>query len=265
MKRWFPGLAVVLLGAGLLAGCAEGVDKNEMPAVPVPEPTRPGAEALGEELRALIREVNEDHGGRSGIAVATEDGVVHSGLSGNSWAWSTIKVPVALVADQRGLATDELIEAAISYSDNDAAYMLSELIDNDYGDLPHVPDLAHPPGETNWSLADQARFASLLPCVDTVGTTYGAMGEIVEWQRRGLAEIPGVHFKGGWGYDTETVYTLRQFGTVDVDDGVVGLAVITHPDDGTHATAEAILDDLGRGLAELVDARSIGPAVSCRT
>ncbi|QGU04499.1 hypothetical protein CETAM_06165 [Corynebacterium comes] len=247
-------------------GCAADVDEpaaRVANVAPVAENGYLGPEELRQELRALIRDVNDEHGGRIGIAVATGEGVVHSGLSGNSWAWSTIKVPVAMAADDRGLATEELIEASISSSDNDAAYQLSVLIDGDYGNLRHAPTLADPPGETKWRLADQAQFAVLLPCTDTAGTTYGAMGEIVEWQQFGLANIPGAHFKGGWGYDTDTVYTLRQFGTADVDDGVVGLAIISHPDDGSHASAEEILDEVGSRLKELLDAHSIGPAATC--
>lgn len=255
--------------AGLLAGCVSDVERQpdvdgrgDVVAAEE-ESTYLGPEGLRGELRSLIRDVNAEHGGRSGVAVATADGVAHSGLSGNSWAWSTIKVPVAVVADERGVATEELIEASISFSNNDAAYALSTLLEGDYGALPHVPEIIEPPGETKWRLEDQALFATQLPCVDETGATYEAMGDIVEWQQRGLAEIPGAHFKGGWGYDTDTIYTLRQFGTAEVDGGVVGLALITHPDDGSHDTAEAILDDLGGGLKKLLDARSIGPAVTC--
>lgn len=256
-------MATAVVSAGLLVGCAADVDTPEVVVTPTAESAYPDMEELRQELRALIREVNAEHGGRSGVAVSTAEGVAHSGLSGNSWAWSTIKVPLAIVADEQGVVTGELIDASISSSDNDAAYAVSELLDGDYGDLRHVPEIADPPGETTWRLEDQALFASELPCVDAAGTTYGAMGEIVEWQQAGLAEIPDAHYKGGWGYDTETIYTLRQFGTAEVDDGVVGLAIITHPDDGSHETAEAILDDLGRGLKELLDARSLGPAVTC--
>jgi hypothetical protein len=264
VNRWFPPAAAVVLGAGLLAGCAADVGTVEAYPVEISSGDFLDAEELQGELRALIRKVNEEHGGRIGIAVATGDDVVRAGLSGNSWAWSTIKVPVALTADARGVAGEDLIRASVSQSDNHAAYVLSVLIDGDHGGLPHVPELAEWPGETEWNLSEQAQFAAGLPCTDTVGTTYGAMGEIVDWQQVGLARIPDARFKGGWGQDTDTVYTLRQLGTAPVGDGVVGLAVITHPDDGLHATAEEILDEVGLGLRELLDARSIGPAVTCR-
>ncbi|MCS5480835.1 hypothetical protein NYP18_14415 [Corynebacterium sp. YIM 101645] len=264
MNRWFPAAMVAVMGAGLMTGCVTEVGTLEAQLEEVTSSDHLTAEELHGELRKLIQEVNEEHGGRIGIAVATGDGVVRAGLSGHSWAWSTIKVPVALAADARGLAEEELVQASISQSDNDAAYLLSLLIDNDHDGLPHVPELAEWPGETEWSLSEQAQFAAGLPCTDTVGTTYGAMGEIVDWQQVGLSQIPGARFKAGWGQDTDTVYTLRQLGTAPVDTGVVGLAVITHPDDGTHATAEEILDEVGLGLRELIDARSISPAVSCR-
>lgn len=263
VNRWFPAAAAAVMGFGLLTGCVAEVDTLEAP--PEEVTTRDGlsADELHGELKALIQEVNEEHGGRIGIAVATGEGVVRAGLSGNSWAWSTIKVPVALTADARGLADEELIQASISQSDNDAAYLLSLLIENDHGGLEHVPELEEWPGETEWTLSEQAQFAAGLPCTDTVGTTYEAMGEIVDWQQVGLSRIPGARFKGGWGQDTDTVYTLRQLGTAPVGDGVVGLAVITHPDDSLHTTAEEILDEVGIGLRELLDARSIAPAVPC--
>lgn len=266
VNRWFPAAAAAVLGVGLLTGCVAEVDTLESHPAEASAPEGVlDADELHGELRALIQEVSAEHGGRIGIAVATGDDVVRAGLSGHSWAWSTIKVPVALTADARDLAEEELIQASISQSDNDAAYLLSLLIEGDYGDLPHVPELnAEWPGETVWSLGEQAQFAAQLPCLDTVGTTYEAMGEVVDWQQVGLAQLPGAHFKGGWGQDTDTVYTLRQLGTAPVDGGVVGLAVITHPDDSTHATAEEILDEVGRGLKELIDAHSIAPATSCR-
>lgn len=263
VNRWFPAAVAAVMGIGLLTGCVAEGDTLEAHPEEVTAGDHLDAEELRGELRKLIREVSEEHGGRVGIAVATGDGVVRAGLSGNSWAWSTIKVPVALTADARGLAEEELIQASISQSDNDAAYLLSLLIENDHGGLRHVPELAEWPGETEWNLSEQAQFAAGLPCTDTVGTTYEAMGEIVDWQQVGLAQIPGARFKGGWGQDTATVYTLRQLGTVPVGDGVVGLAVITHPDDRLHTTAEEILDEVGLGLKELLEARSIGPADTC--
>lgn len=256
-----------LLVAGLLGSCSAQVDTLEASPVPLVGQATPGylaAEELRDELRTLIRTVNERHGGRTGISVATGEGVVHAGLAGNSYAWSTIKVPVAMVVDERGMAAEELIEASISRSDNDAAYSLFMLLEGEEGNLRYVPELEELPGETKWKLSDQAQFAARLPCTDTVGTTYRMMGEIVDWQQVGLSKLPDAHFKGGWGYDTDTVYTLRQFGTAEVGDGVIGLALLTHPDDGSHATAEKILDELGEGLNKLIDAHSIGPAVTCR-
>ncbi|NLA54838.1 MAG: hypothetical protein GX859_00850 [Corynebacterium humireducens] len=273
MNTWFSGLARVasravpaLLGVGLLAGCvSDGAAEENVSPESAADSSLLTAEELRQELRALAREVGDGYGGRVGIAVATADGVTHVGLTGNSWSWSTIKVPVAVVADREEVATEALIGASISSSDNAAAYQLSRAIDGDLGDLPHTPELEALPGETKWSLVEQAQFAAELPCLDTVGTTYAAMADIVDWQQYGLAEIPDAHFKGGWGGDTSRVYTVRQLGTVPVGKGVVGLAVITHPDDNSHDTAVEILDAVGSGLAELIEAGAIGPAVTCRS
>ena len=259
--RYLP----VLLSAGLLAGCAShGVAGENTAAAPIDEPATLSLEELRGELLSLARTAGEEQGGRVGIAVATADGVAQAGLNGNSWSWSTIKVPVAVVADEQGVATEALIEASISVSDNAAAYQLSRAIDRDLGDLLHAPELEPLPGETIWRLTEQAQFAAQLPCLDTVGTTYAAMGDIVEWQRYGLAEIDGARFKGGWGNDTDEVYTVRQLGTVPAGGGVVGVALITHPDDNSHDTAVEILDAVGRGLATLIAADALAPVEACR-
>lgn len=265
MKKWWE-LGVALMCAGLVSGCASHGTAIEADAPEVVEIAPDGdpylsAEELRAQLRDIAREISDEYGGRLGIAVTDGEDVVQVGLSGNSWAWSTIKVPVAVVADREGVATEELIVASISSSDNDAAYYLSAAIDMDLGDLGHVPELEPLPGETPWSLVEQARFAAELPCVDEIGTTWDAMGDIVEWQDYGLGQIPGTHFKGGWGQDTPRVYTLRQLGAVPVDGGTVGIAVITHPDDADHDTATLILDEVGLRLAGLI--HDIAPGTTC--
>lgn len=257
------GAVVLPLCAGLLAACVSDGPSGESAAETTPAVIHHDPADLRAELLALAKRVSADHGGRVGIAVATGEEVVHVGLTGNSFAWSTVKVPVAVVADRKGVATPELIAASISNSDNAAAYQLSWSIDHDLEGLAHAPELEPLPGETFWPLPDQALFAAQLPCVDTEGTTYDSMADIVDWQQYGLANIDGAHFKGGWGLDTPRVYALRQLGTVPVEGGLIGVALITHPDDADHDTGVEILDALSLGLAKLIDAGAIAPATSC--
>ncbi|WIM72504.1 hypothetical protein QP028_00110 [Corynebacterium suedekumii] len=170
---------------------------------------------------------------------------------------------MAIAADKQDLVVDGVIGQAISASDNDAAYQLRVLADEVH--MPGVPELADPMGRTEWPVAEQAEFAVRIPCIDTSGTTYDAMADIVEWQDYGLGDLPGARFKGGWGPDTDTVYTLRQFGTIPTDDGLFGVALIVHPDDNTHDTAEAMVVDLVAALQERISAAVFPAPARLRT
>lgn len=255
-------MGAAVLSVGMLAACAAQAPPSVEAAGEDPPrgETEPQASPAA-ELLDIVREIRADHGGRVGIAVYTADGVVSAGEPGRSPAWSTIKVPVAIAADKQDLVVDGVIEQAISASDNDAAYQLRVLADEVH--MPGVPELADPMGRTEWSVAQQAEFATSLPCIDTSGTTYDAMADIVEWQDYGLGDLPGARFKGGWGPDTDTVYTLRQFGTVPTDDGLLGVALIVHPDDNTHDTAEAMVVDLVAALAERISAAVFPAPPAC--
>ncbi|RNE48302.1 hypothetical protein C5L39_07175 [Corynebacterium alimapuense] len=247
----------------LLAGCAEASLDAELPPVQTftEQAQQTAVLPVEENLTRLINDIEAVHGGTVGIAVAGADGVVQVGDLGDSDAWSTIKVPVAITADAAGLADPELIEAAITVSDNDAAYLLRLQVDQT--ELPYVPELEELMGETHWLLADQAQFATNLSCLDTVGTTYDAMGRIVEWQDIGLGLIPEAHFKSGWGQETDDIYTYRQFGSVQTLDGALGLAVIAHPGDNTPETAEAMIQELGQGLSVLLESGLLGSGINC--
>ncbi|MDO5512846.1 hypothetical protein [Corynebacterium sp.] len=263
MMKSLPGAVVLLLSAGLVAGCVADTTAEETPVEPVDDGTSLERVDLRAELRTLVAEVSADHGGRVGLALATGDEVVHVGLTGTSFAWSTVKVPIAVAAEREGVATEALIEASISNSDNAAAYQLARAVDLELGDLDFVPELEPLPGETFWPLTEQAQFAADLPCVDTEGATYAAMADIVDWQRYGLANIDGAHFKGGWGLDAPQVYGVRQIGTVPAGDGHIGVAMIAYPDDANHDTGTDILDALSLGLAELIDAGDVAPTAIC--
>jgi hypothetical protein len=137
-----------------------------------------------------------------------------------SRAWSTMKVPVIVAAIAAGRADWEAIEAAITRSDNDAARLLWDRLDDgpaeveailrragdDRTTLERYPD---PRGYTSfgrtvWSLTGAVAFyralarGELLPEADTE-RVLDAMGRIVAEQRWGLGRIPGIRFKGGWG------------------------------------------------------------------
>lgn len=189
-------------------------------------------------------------------------------------AWSTIKVPLAIAAlrhDPEGAMLDA--EAAITISDNaaadalwnslgdglEAAQAVQQVLD-EAGDA--VTGVAGPRtrldyeafGATEWSLTDQVRFASRLPCLPQTETVTRLMGEIVPDQGWGLGTLDGAEFKGGWGPDDETgVYTARQFGLLPTRSGLVAVALAAQADSGSFADATALLDSLAALLGRHVD------------
>jgi hypothetical protein len=139
-------------------------------------------------------------------------------------AWSTMKVPVVVAAIRAGRADGDLIEAAITRSDNDAARRLWGRLDDGAAELEailreagdHETRIERDPdprghssfGRTVWSLPAGMSFygalarGELLLEADTE-RVLDAMGRIVPEQRWGLGGIPGIRFKGGWGPSEE--------------------------------------------------------------
>ena len=156
---------------------------------------------------------------------ALEGGPVETrGELSASRAWSTMKVPVVVAALAAGRADWEAIEAAITRSDNDAARLLWDGLDDGAAEVEAVlrragddattlrrepdPRGYSPFGRTVWPLAGAVAFygalarGELLPRADTE-RVLDAMGRIVPEQRWGLGAIPGIRFKGGWGPSEE--------------------------------------------------------------
>ncbi|MFC9894425.1 hypothetical protein ACFVMC_12080 [Nocardia sp. NPDC127579] len=227
--------------------------------------------ARSESLAAEFAQLQPDLGGRVGLAIMPVGGGKMTVLG--EWrtgiAWSTIKVPLAIAAlrhDPEGVLGD--VEAAITWSDNgaadalwaslgageEAARAVQQVLDeaDDSSDLAasHTQLEQSAFGATEWTLTDQVRFASKLPCLDQTSTVTKLMGEITPEQGWGLGKLDDVEFKGGWGPDDETgIYTVRQFGLVPTKSGRVAIAVAAQADSGTYDDATALLDT----LAELLD------------
>ena len=139
-------------------------------------------------------------------------------------AWSTMKVPVVVAAIAAGRADWTAIEAAITRSDNDAAGLLWETLDDGAAEVEAVlreagdqeTTLERDPdprghssfGRTVWFAARRNHVlrplarGELLPDADTE-RMLDAMGRIVPEQRWGLGQIPSIRFKGGWGPSEE--------------------------------------------------------------
>lgn len=287
--------ATAALTAVLLAGsisCAptpeyEGAAEAATPVVADAGQAGDPTAELEAKLNRLLRTLEHEHEGIFGVAVATADGIAQAGDPGRWHAWSTIKVPIALAVLNSGAGEEEelreLVEASLTRSDNDAAAELWQLLGGGeeaartlekllapYGGInaqPLAADYAPTPiGLLAWPLAGQAEFASHLPCLPGAEPVYRAMGEIVPWQQDGLSLIEGAHFKGGWSRERAEgarPYTYRQLGVVAAGDGVIGLAVLVHPEDGTHATAVEMIDALSVGMGKLLVAEQPAPSPTC--
>ncbi|MFC3849390.1 hypothetical protein ACFORJ_04330 [Corynebacterium hansenii] len=238
-----------------------------------PDPTGPGkspGQADG-DLAAEIDAIVERWGGRAGAALAVPgtggEAPRVAGELVDDVAWSTSKVPVAIAAVRAGGAGAADVTSAIAVSDNAAAESLwaglgdprtaaaaADAVLRDGGDATTRvnAERTRPEftafGQTRWALPDQARFGANLTCLDGAGPVVSAMGEIADDQRYGLGVVPGARFKGGWGPDESGMYLVRQFGTVAVDGGEVGVAIAARPADGTYETGQAMLTDIAEAV-----------------
>ncbi|WPF67101.1 MULTISPECIES: hypothetical protein [unclassified Corynebacterium] len=234
--------------------------------------------ALGKELRRVVDGAVAHHGGRAGLAVVSEGQVYSAGDPAQGAAWSTIKVPIAIAAYRAGTAEDDTARAAITYSDNDASVELWNSLGKSAeasAAVQEVLSLTGDPtdvarqwghsgarvsfGEVSWPLSGQALFASKVQCVEGAEPVVELMGEISEEHKYGLGLFPGAVFKGGWGPDDDGVFTMRQLGVVDG----VGIAMYVHPEDETESEGRAMLDDMARGLRELLAKGDIRASRGC--
>lgn len=199
----------------------------------------PQLEASFDELAATVPAT-------IGMAIARPD--VTEVYSLGRWscgvAWSTIKVPLAIASLRRDpVRAHELVVKAITESDNHASEQLwSQLgepadaarqvqaVVNECGDTATVVESQRIRlgftafGQTQWTLVDQARFATHLARMPDAAAVVGLMRRLVIDHRWGLA-AKGVAAKGGWGPGVRGGYLVRQFGFVPTYSGHVGVAL----------------------------------------
>ena len=191
-----------------------------------------------------------------------ELGALHGGL-----AWSTIKVPIALAVEARGPDPrhEELIDAALTVSDNEASLELWERLGSPQAAAAAVQDVLAsagdtatkveqrilregytPFGQTEWSLRAQAQLMAALPELPDSEPIRSRMRRVVPEQRWGLGTLgEDVEFKGGWGPDPEGRHLVRQIGIVGSG---LAIALATVPADGTLESGIAIIDRLAQWL-----------------
>ena len=208
--------------------------------------------------------------GEVGVALSSgeELGTIRGGV-----AWSTIKVPLALaVAAREPTALDEeLIELALTVSDNVAAYTLWERLGPPEVAGAAVQDVLvsagdtttrietrvrragfTPFGQTQWTLAAQAQLMEALPELPHSAGVRDCMRRVVPEQRWGLGVLgDDVELKGGWGPDPDGRHLVRQMGIV----GSHAVALAAAPRDGSVESGTAMLDRLAEWFGESLAAR----------
>ena len=208
--------------------------------------------------------------GEVGVALSSgeELGTIRGGV-----AWSTIKVPLALaVAAREPTALDEeLIDLALTASDNVAAYALWERLGPPEVAGAAVQDVLvsagdtttrietkvlragfTPFGQTQWTLAAQARLMAALPELPHSAGVRDCLRRVVPEQRWGLGVLgDDVELKGGWGPDPDGRNLVRQMGIV----GSHAVALAAAARDGSVESGTAMLDRLAQWFGESLAAR----------
>ncbi|MFN3601693.1 MAG: hypothetical protein ACK4UY_09930 [Dietzia sp.] len=246
-----------------------GVEDQEAGRETIPVAPPAATEAPGDvpiDLDAVIGVAS----GTAGVAVAAVGGgsdVQSSGSWQTGVAWSTIKVPLAIAATRIDPQSLERASTAITVSDNQAAENLWNslgggtaaasavgVVLTEGGDyISQVPSVRTRVGysifgQTLWSLIDQARFGSRLPCLGSAAPVVNLMGQVSPDQSWGLGRIPGSRFKGGWGPGESGGYLVRQFGTVPAAGGELAVAV---------AVESASFEEGVRALSGVADALAL--------
>lgn len=219
-----------------------------------------------------------EQSGSVGIAIGPVNGTAPAQLFGDlptEVSWSTIKVPLALAALREvGAVAQPDINLAIMNSDNAAAERLWGMLGEPTEASAAVTEVLREAGDTTtvvqsqkvragftafgqtqWSLVNQARFASQLPCMPDGAGILSLMRQVSGTQQWGVQSIDGTAVKGGWGpqADVEGNYLVRQMAVVPVDAGDVVVTMATTPDNGTFEDGTAVLDDVGAWIAENLD------------
>lgn len=285
MKQRLTALA----GAGVLSlsACTIGEPLTEPETVPVevvtvtetssdapaPATAEPQERApdVTQALNDIVDRVVAAHGGQAAISVGGE---FSAGDASGFASWSTMKVPVAIAALNAHPELSAEAANAIQVSDNGAADILwrsttPEAVEAVLaeGDAPVAvqSEVTRPGfsafGQTQWSVSEQARFASHLGCVTGAAPVLELMGNISGGQAYGLGTIAGARFKGGWGPSISGAYEVRQFGLVpDAHGRMIPVAIAASAADGTYESGQAMLTQL---TTELIPELDAAPSAAC--
>ena len=227
--------------------------------------------------------------GAEGVAVSLA-GVGHPVSSVGSLrtgvAWSTAKVPVAMAAIRGGVGSSANLVPAITASDNAAAERLWSALGSGTTAAARVTAQiraagdAHTMvqaqrlragytafGQTDWALADQARFVAGMRCVAAGRQVLALMSQVVPGQRWGLGSTGHpAQFKGGWGPGVSpgaaNGWMDRQMGVLQIQGKPLAVAIATTA--GDHGIGTQNLTRLANWVATHVDVSAAPRAPVCR-
>lgn len=188
-------------------------------------------------------------------------------------AWSTAKVPLSVAALRKG-GSESDVKAAITASNNEAAKALWAKLNSD-APAKEVPAAAAvdevlrdggdsttktqkksdrpeytPFGQTEWTLADQARFAAKLPCINKGKEVLGYMSQVIPDHDWGLGRVASSSIKGGWGPGTDGKYLVRQLAVIDVNGGKVAVTAAVLPKSGSFEDGITMLNKIGKWVSD---------------
>ncbi|MBH0781374.1 serine hydrolase [Nocardia bovistercoris] len=286
-SRWRRALGVGALALLLTTSCGSDDGANDATAETTTSITQAAAVSepaltwtLPGTLAADFQELQGAMRGRYGMAIMPVGGQ-RMATFGN-WttgpAWSTMKVPLTIAAIRSDPANGGFAaNAAITESDNAAADVLWQALGSPQKAAAAVETVLREGGatqttvqatrvraehsafgQTEWSLAEQVRFASRLPCLAQSATVMKLMEQIVPSHRWGLGVFPGAEFKGGWGPDTSGKYLVRQFGLIATPSGQIAVAFAAQPDSGAFSDGMNALDKMAALVSEHLGELSAG-------
>ncbi|WP_036503931.1 hypothetical protein [Nocardia aobensis] len=272
--------AAALLGASLLlspAACSNATDtpaattttRASTSSAPVTMFALPGS--LAADFTALRPSLD----GRAGMAIMPVGGqrTAQMGDWTTGPSWSTMKVPLTLaVLRTNGNTSTYQMSAAITESDNSAADGLWQALGAPEAAAKAVQTVLREGGDTtttvpatrsraeysafgqaDWSLADQVRWASRLPCLPDADTVTALMGKVVWGQQWGLGHLDNTRFKGGWGPDPSGNYLVRQFGLLTTPNGDVAISLAAQATSGTFDDGTQILNKMAGLITKHLD------------
>ncbi|MEU4314902.1 hypothetical protein [Nocardia sp. NPDC024068] len=270
LVRRLLALGCCLTATALLAGCGSEPESRRTVSTSVTQAAAEAPEVLVTipgTLAADFVELEKSTEGELGLAIMPVGGENLVGLG--QWttgpAWSTMKVPLVVAAERKSPGGQNYAtSAAITASDNssadalwstlgtprEAAQAVQEVLRDGGDDTTVVQEKRSRSeyssfGQSEWSLADQVRFGSRLPCLPGSERAVELMGSVTANQQWGLGSVFGTaEFKGGWGPDTDGGYLVRQFGLVPAGGGSLAIALAAQPDSGTFADGMTLLDEM---------------------